>query len=205
MTICVNLGCGDSKACPIEKGETWINLDMSANNNADVVADLEDGLPFKNESVDVLYASHVMEHIHKFPELMQECYRVLKPRGLLHIKVPDAGCRAAIADPTHYRYFVPETFYHFDEDSMIGFDTLGMRRMGFWLKWIEVIKWRRAGLDNGCPGTYFTEIIVDYEKKGEPHPWEKRLLELASENSNNSTGTSSGGWVLDNTNPSPLG
>lgn len=180
MPICINLGSGHSIAEPNDPKEIWFNLDLGNNPNVDLVANLEEGLPFRDESVEVLYASHVFEHIRNFPELMQECYRVLKPRGILHIKVPCMTCRAAFADPTHYRYFAPETFYHFDEDSDIGYDTLGMRRMGFWLKWLEVVRHHAPDLDDGLPGSYFTEIIVDYEKHGPAYDWEERLLELAN-------------------------
>ena len=180
--LCVNLGCGNYIAHSHEPGQEWINLDRYAHSaGVQIVANLEEGLPFKDESVDLLYASHVFEHIRKFPELMAECHRVLKPRGVLTLKVPMGGCRAAMADPTHYWQFAPETFYHFDKDSNIGFDTLGMRRMGFILKWNEVVRHRRNGLDGDKPGDFFTEIIVDYEKDGPPHQWEEKLIEMVQE------------------------
>jgi SAM-dependent methyltransferase len=206
MSLCINVGSGDSQARSTAKGEVWLNLDLIPHSGVDVVSDLEEGLPFQNESVDILYCSHVVEHLHELPEFMQEALRVLKPRGVLHIKVPMAGCRAAIADPTHYQYFVPETFYHFDEDSNIGYDTLGMRRMGFWLKWMEVVRWHRPDIDDEKPGTYFTEIIVDYEKKGPAHEWETHLLEIATngESINAEAGRGIGGRMLGFTNPSPL-
>jgi len=180
--VCVNLGCGNYIAHSHEKDQVWFNLDRYAHNDGvQMVADLEEGLPFKNESVDFLYASHVFEHVRKFPELMQECHRVLKPRGCLSLKVPLGGCRASFADPTHYWQFAPETWYHFDKDSNIGFDTLGMRRMGFILKWNEVVRHRRNGLDGDKPGDFFTEIIVDYEKDGPFHKWEKKLMQVVKE------------------------
>lgn len=94
--------------------------------------------------------------------------------------VPMAGCRAADADPTHYQKLVPETFLHFcvDGDGM-GYDTLGMRHLGFWMKWNEVIRHRRNQLDNGVPGSYLTEIIVEFEKIGPMYGWEEHLAKMA--------------------------
>jgi SAM-dependent methyltransferase len=129
----------------------------------------------------LLYASHVFEHIKAFPALMRECHRVLKPRGVLTLKVPAVGCRAAISDPTHCWQFAPETWGHFDKESNIGFDTLGMRKVGFILKWNEIIEWRRPGIDDGRPGSFFTENIVDFEKDGPLHEWEEALLKMQQE------------------------
>ena len=179
--VCLNIGCGNYIAFSHEPGQVWYNLDRHANSDVQIVADLEEGLPFDDESVDLIYASHVFEHIRKFPELMQECHRVLKPRGVLSLKVPMGGCRAAMADPTHYWQFAPETWYHFDKDSNIGFDTLGMRGIGFILKWNEVVRHRRNGLDGDKPGDFITEIIVDYEKDGPVHEWEDKLTEMMKE------------------------
>lgn len=179
MTVCVNLGSGGIIAQAREHGQFWVNLDRVNSGGVQILADLEEGLPFKDESVDLLHASHVVEHIRKFPELMQECHRVLKPRGVLILKTPVAGCRAAYGDPTHCQRIVPETWEFFNKDSKKeNFDTLGMQGMGLILKWNEVVKWRRNGLDDGVPGTYFTESIAEYEKEGPLHEWESKLVEM---------------------------
>lgn len=171
--VCLNIGCGNSLK-QTDSWCKWINVDRVANEGVDVVQDLEHGLPgFEDESVDAIFASHVFEHIKTWTNLMAECYRVLKPKGILNIRVPDARCRAAIADPTHCNMFVNETWLHFDKDSQIGFDTLGMRKIGFRVKWNESIVHFRNGIDDGIPGNYFTEIVVDLEKEGPDYPWEK--------------------------------
>jgi hypothetical protein len=49
------------------------------------------GLPFASTSFDVVYHSHVLEHLTR-PEaqsLMRECWRVLRPGGLIRVVVPD--------------------------------------------------------------------------------------------------------------------
>ena len=52
--------------------------------------DLEgDGIPFPNESMDVVFTKSVLEHIHRPNNILSECYRVLKPSGRIIAMVPD--------------------------------------------------------------------------------------------------------------------
>lgn len=178
--VCVNLGCGSSLKNTDELHE-WINLDKFDNPGVDVVQNLEEGLPcFEDESIDLLYASHVFEHIRNWTQLMKECHRVLKPRGCLSILVPERRCRAAVADPTHVNMFTAETWFHFSKDANIGFDTLGMRDIGLILKWVQELAHYRNNVDDGVPGNYFTELVVDYEKEGELYPWEEVIQKLTN-------------------------
>jgi len=45
-------------------------------------------LPFKTSIFDLLWVSHVLEHIPNLLKALQECYRVLKPFGLAMFDVP---------------------------------------------------------------------------------------------------------------------
>jgi len=49
------------------------------------------GLPIKDETVDVLYTSHMLEHLDKFEadKFLREAYRLLRPGGIIRIAVPD--------------------------------------------------------------------------------------------------------------------
>jgi SAM-dependent methyltransferase len=49
------------------------------------------GIPFSNDSFDVVYHSHFLEHLSKDHALkfLQDCYRVCKPNGIIRIVVPD--------------------------------------------------------------------------------------------------------------------
>jgi len=53
--------------------------------------DVTDGLPFTSASVENIYTSHFIEHINftEGKEFIGECYRVLKPGGILRIICPD--------------------------------------------------------------------------------------------------------------------
>ena len=48
-------------------------------------------LPYSDASVDKIYSSHFLEHIPptKGKRVLQECYRVLKPHGVMRLVVPD--------------------------------------------------------------------------------------------------------------------
>jgi SAM-dependent methyltransferase len=49
------------------------------------------GLPFDNSTVDFVYSSHLLEHLHRDEALalLREVYRILKPGGCVRICVPD--------------------------------------------------------------------------------------------------------------------
>jgi SAM-dependent methyltransferase len=70
-----------------------------------IVHDLRKGIPAPDNSVDVVYHSHVLEHIDRevAPLFLRECLRVLRPGGVLRVVVPDLEMAAenylrAIAD-----------------------------------------------------------------------------------------------------------
>jgi len=81
----LNLGCGG------RYHNAWINLDFKSNNDNIISHDLCTPLPFDDASMDVVYSSHVLEHFSKCfaPKFLEECYRVLKPNGIIRVVVPN--------------------------------------------------------------------------------------------------------------------
>lgn len=81
----INLGSGKRKA------EGWIGLDK--NSSCDITFDFEklEPLPFENDSVDIAYSNHVIEHLTDEADrhLFKEVYRVLRQGGLFRIVTPD--------------------------------------------------------------------------------------------------------------------
>jgi len=71
--------------------EGFESLDIVAKEGTDYVADAGCGLPFKDETYDLIYASHILEHIpwYKTEDTLREWVRVLKRGGVLEIWVPD--------------------------------------------------------------------------------------------------------------------
>lgn len=109
----LHLGCGT--IAPLD----WINIDNSWNawlakypflrklikmtgiikgNLLDIpwpknilLHDITTGLPFKDNSIDYIYSSHSLEHLYleQAKKLLKECYRILKPKGIIRIVIPD--------------------------------------------------------------------------------------------------------------------
>lgn len=115
--IKLNLGSGKD----IRTG--WDNLDLLPQEESVIQCDLEKGkLPYKTNTVTRIDAIDLLEHIHNLIPLMNECHRVLiKPTaedantGEMYIEVPCFPSDASIADPTHVRFFIPETFKYFTD------------------------------------------------------------------------------------------
>jgi len=106
--VVVELGCGAKKQ-PGRIGVDAVDLP-----GVDVVADLEDGLPFlPDASVDEVHAEHVFEHLENFEGMMREVCRVLKPGGTCRVRVPHFSNPYAYSDPTHRRTFGLYTFEYF--------------------------------------------------------------------------------------------
>jgi predicted SAM-dependent methyltransferase len=72
----------------------WKILDIEERPEVDFVGDAADLSQFADNSVDAIYASHVLEHFYhslnnELVNTLTEWYRVLKPGGKLLISVPD--------------------------------------------------------------------------------------------------------------------
>jgi SAM-dependent methyltransferase len=53
--------------------------------------DLRKPLPFEDDSLSAVYGSHVLEHLYlnQADDLLKECFRTLRPGGVLRLVVPD--------------------------------------------------------------------------------------------------------------------
>lgn len=108
LTMKLNLGCGSKIV------ENWINVDCSLGarfvkipffkfvnkhfklfnidwNKSVFLHDLTKKFPWQDETVDVIYSSHTLEHLSRAEGFifLEECYRVLKKGGVIRIIVPD--------------------------------------------------------------------------------------------------------------------
>ncbi len=82
---CLEIGSGKNR---IKGFET---LDISPGRNIDYVIDASKKLPFKNDTFDIVYTSHILEHIpwYQVEDTLKEWVRILKPAGQLEIWVPN--------------------------------------------------------------------------------------------------------------------
>jgi predicted SAM-dependent methyltransferase len=90
--IKVQLGPGRAKYL-----DGWINVDANfISAKIDVWADLRDELPFRDNSVDVFYSHHVVEHLpdNLLSFHVREMFRCLKKGGVIRIGGPNAEAAA---------------------------------------------------------------------------------------------------------------
>ena len=128
----------------------WVNVDKFSLPGVQEQVDLfrfpwirsSNGSPWNDDSADVIYCSHIAEHIphavrvsrfiplawrKRYDEMVEnldgwfvffaECWRILKPGGLLYVRAPFATSNAALSDPTHTRYVTPGSFSYLGGDN----------------------------------------------------------------------------------------
>ena len=96
----LNIGCGTRRI----QGVT--NTDHLPSPAVDVVTDIE-SLPFATGTVDVVFASHVLEHVRDLVVALREIRRVLRPGGFLVAWVPYGWKHAE--NPFHVRVWTERT------------------------------------------------------------------------------------------------
>ena len=83
--------------------------------NGDITADLNERWPFEDNSVGVINASHVLEHLHDKHHSMSEMHRVLADKAWAFIEVPSTDGRGAFQDPTHVSYWNQNVFWYYTQ------------------------------------------------------------------------------------------
>jgi glycosyltransferase involved in cell wall biosynthesis len=79
----------------------------------DITCDLNDGIPLPDNSVGVINASHVLEHLRDPIKSMREIHRVLAHGGWAMIEVPSTDGRGAWQDPTHVSFWNEHSFWYY--------------------------------------------------------------------------------------------
>lgn len=141
------------------KKDGWITLDINPSCNTDIIADAFQKLPIADNSVDELFASHVIEHASWYytQDILKDWVRVIKPSGFIHIICPDFK--------HHVKFYLdhPETLY---EHEQIAVGIYGHQHMH-----ISMI--HRAGLDR-----YYLEKYLDNAGITNMHWNQSNLFEL---------------------------
>ena len=134
----LHLGCGE-RYIP-----GFFHIDGIKYDNVDLVAKLDDLGDIKSESVDLIYASHVLEHFGRLEveSVLLEWMRVLKPGGTMRLAVPDfeAVCKVYLETKSieavkglvcggqNYKYNFHYNIFDFDSLSKLLF-KLGMKKV----------------------------------------------------------------------------
>ena len=110
----LNLGCGDVHM------NGYLNVDKEVECLPDKIQDLE-VLPwdFKDDSVDQIILSHVLEHLGQTSQIylliIKELYRICKTGAKIAVTVPHPRHDDFLTDPTHVRPILPGQFYMYSK------------------------------------------------------------------------------------------
>jgi predicted SAM-dependent methyltransferase len=111
--VVIELGCGSAKQM-----KHAIGIDQMDHQGVDIVCDLEHGLPFlPDNSVDVIYSFHFLEHLPDLGLFMAEIFRVLKRGGKKIGTVPHFSNPYYYSDYTHKTSFGLYSFCYFAQHT----------------------------------------------------------------------------------------
>lgn len=83
----LQIGCGPYPM------EGWLNTDIMTNlrKGSPIYMDAGKPFPIPNASFDYVYSEHLFEHLtySEATNMLKECYRILKPNGILRIATPN--------------------------------------------------------------------------------------------------------------------
>ena len=109
----INLGGGN------ERIPGFTNVDILPLPNVDIVCDLNGKLPLADNSIEEIYASHILEHLPNTVKIVEELYRICQPGATIKIKSPYFKSDGAFKDPTHVSFFTEQTFDYFDRGKIL--------------------------------------------------------------------------------------
>lgn len=147
----VDLGCGEKpyRDFFLQHCSEYIGVDWAQSLHelsADVVTDLNEPLPFADQSVDTIVSISVLEHLSEPQALLAEAYRILGSGGNLIVQVPFQW-KVHEAPYDYFRY----TRYGLDHVlSKAGFvDILIEPTSGFWAMWFLKLNYQLRTLIRG--------------------------------------------------------
>lgn len=157
MALKLNLGAG------LKHIDGFLNIDDDINVKPHFAIDINHGiLPFDDNSVDEIVASHILEHIENFVPLMREIYRVCQPNAIIHVTVPHPRSDWYLDDPTHVRSLTVNSFKLFSK------------------KYLQT-HIESYGSSNGMAFKYDVDFeIIDVKMRPFPK-WEQRFKEMTNE------------------------
>ncbi|MEL7341181.1 MAG: class I SAM-dependent methyltransferase, partial [Bacteroidota bacterium] len=122
----LDIGCGTGEFLGTMKEAGWTSTGLEPDEGARQQAKAQGVEVHPSEqlfsltgSYDVITMWHVLEHVHRLHEYLDQIESILKDDGLLIIAVPNYNSR----DASHYQaewaaYDVPRHLYHFEAEAM---------------------------------------------------------------------------------------
>lgn len=135
----IDLGCGSAqyKEDILRIADEYIGVDWKSSlhdqSNVDVFANLSERLPFEDDYTDTVISFQVMEHVPEPSFFLSECYRILRPGGILFITVAFMW-HVHEAPHDYFRYTKYGLEYLLKKN---GFTEIKIaENTGFWQMWI---------------------------------------------------------------------
>jgi predicted SAM-dependent methyltransferase len=147
----INIGSGYNKI------RDYVTIDHDVLTNPDFVIDLEkEKLPFNDNTVNAVRASHVLEHLGDgYFHCLQELYRVCENKAIIDIYVPHPRHDDFISDPTHKRPITVDGLHLFSKKYNM--------------------ECRKGGWAHSCLGDYYD---VDFEINKWEYFLDKKFLRV---------------------------
>ncbi|MDI6806462.1 MAG: class I SAM-dependent methyltransferase [Candidatus Aenigmarchaeota archaeon] len=151
--LVLDIGPGEKAYTPTHR-ERVITIDFNKKFNPTKVHDLTKfPWPFKDNTFDKIYASHIIEHIPSTVRAMEEIYRIAKPNALVIIRVPHFSSRSAWINPTHYKAFSIGSFDYFDQNMRQPYGNCNFRVMK------KELRYTRADVPHDIVTRVFTKFV----------------------------------------------
>jgi len=104
MKTYLNLGC--NKDIKSSSEVLWINIDIIKFSGVDMALDLNKiPYPFEDNSIDYVLMSHVIEHLDKPMDVLNELHRICKPNTIIEILQPHFSSHTSYNTVDHYHHF----------------------------------------------------------------------------------------------------
>jgi len=158
----LDLGCGnkpyESLVINYLKSVKYIGIDYY-NENADIRLDLnKDKLPFKDNEIDLIICTEVLEHLYNPFHCIKEMKRVLKSGGFIFLSTPFF---APIHDKKHDYFRFTENFYLRTFNEKEGFKILKISRSNSYLGVFPLL----LGYYLGSKATNFWKYLITFSNK----------------------------------------
>lgn len=179
--VVVDLGCGKApyRREILEHAERYIGVDWPQTRHGaegvDVFANIQARLPFPDASVDNVVSFQTMEHLNKPASFLAECFRILKPNGLLFITVPFMW----------HVHEAPQDFFRYTRYGIThllveqGFSQIRVdETTGFWQMFALKFNYHTARRSSGflrffwIPFWWLGQAVSPWLDRIDPHPEE---------------------------------
>ncbi|CAH0217664.1 hypothetical protein SRABI89_02154 [Pseudomonas koreensis] len=145
----LDIGCGP-KCLP-----GFIGVDRFPLPGVQVVADLDRPLPFGDSSVELVHASHSLEHVSDLIFTMKELYRVCKHKAQICIVVPYYEQKLNLANPYHLQVFNEHTPRFWSSCSWAPIDKREYYHP-------HAVTWGLSQSDNSNPGLEIRLLRMEF-------------------------------------------